>query len=115
MPHNVYMRVLYIIRDYDRMKAEQNEVIFATPERYMGAKRNGHGDPTANKAIKIANMSRETDAIERALAHIPEEYRDGIWRNIIHREIYPYCAHPNTWNEWKRRFCYFTAGFLGLV
>ena len=105
LPHNLYMRVLYIIRDYPRMISEQNAVIYTTPEKHKGTK-NQHGDPTANKATKLAMMSSETDAIDFALHDIPVEYRSAIWDNILYDIPYKVPANKNTFRYWRSKFCY---------
>jgi len=120
LPHNVYMRVLYIVRDYPRMKAEQNDIIHTAPaDEYNGSKKE-HGDPTANKAVKIAMMSRETDAVDYAMKKIPIEYRNAIWVNITHGKsaeqssaLIP--AHKNTFRLWRSRFCYYIAERLHYI
>ena len=114
LPHNVYMRVLYIIRDYPRMKSEQNDVIYTSPENYNGAK-NEHGDPTANKGVKISMMSKETDAIDVALKKIPKEYRNAIWDNILFDKPYMIPADMSTYRRWRSRFCYYIAERLNYI
>ena len=119
LPHNVYMRVLYIVRDYPRMKSVQNDVILLnsfslSPTEYTGAK-NEHGDPTANKGVKIAMMSKETDAVDSALQKIPREYRNAIWANILHDKPYKIPAHKDTFRRWRSRFCYFIAERLHYI
>ena len=102
------MRVLYIIRDYPRMISEQNAVIYTSPEKRNGAKR-GHGDPTANKATKLAMMSTATDAIDFAMQDIPAEYRSAIWDNILYDIPYKVPANKNTFRHWRSKFCYSVA------
>ena len=108
LPHNVYMGILYIIRDYPRMMSEQNAVIYATPEKHNGAK-SQHSDPTANKAIKLAMMSTRTDAIDFAMQDIPKEYRNAIWDNILYDIPYQIPGNRNTFRYWRSRFCYSVA------
>jgi len=126
LPHNVYMRVLYIVRDYPRMKAEQNDVIYTSPKlsenqyEHDGSKNRGvsggqHGDPTANKAVKIAMMSRETDAVDYAVQKLPEAYRAAIWENILHGKPYKIPADKDTFRRWRSRFCYYVAERLHYV
>ena len=114
LPHNVYMRVIYIVRDYDRMKQEQSALIHSTPAQ-QGGSRSGLGNPTENKAIILAQMSRETDAVDRALAEIPEEYRRGVFRSAAYRDPYPITANESTWRRWKYRFTYAIAQNLRLI
>ena len=114
LPHNVYMRVLYIIRDYQRMKAEQDAVMYTSPSGYSGPK-NEHGDPTANKAVKIAMMSAETDAVDSALRRIPGEYQKAIWDNIVSSKPYMIPASRNTFRHWRSKFCHMVAEKLHYI
>ena len=114
LPHDLYMRVLYIARGYPRMKSAQNDIIITSPDVYKGAKTE-HGDPTANKAVKITMMSRETDAVDYALGKIPQEYRNAIWANILHGKPYRIPAHRDTFRHWRSRFCYFIAERLHYI
>ena len=114
LPHNVYMRVLYIIRDYPRMKSEQNAVIYTSPAEYNGAK-NEHGDPTANKAVKIAMMSKETDAVDFAYHELPPEYQTAIWDNILFSTPYKIPGNKNTFRLWRSKFCHSIAGRLHYI
>lgn len=114
LPHNVYMRILYIIKDYDRMKCEQNDIILSSPGTYSGSK-GQHGDPTANKALKITLMSRETDAIEMALVLIPKEYRQAVWQNVAYGDKYPAHADYTTYSRWRQRFIYYVAVKLNVA
>lgn len=89
LPHNVYMQVLYLIRDYDRMKAEYNAVVDESPVPPDGAGgKSGPSDPTGNKAVKLESLGRKISAVETGLNAIPEEYRKAIYNNIVYRIPY---------------------------
>ncbi len=110
LPHNLYMRVLYVIRDYDRMKEEQRNLLHpASPEALILSARGKPGDPTASKAVKLAMMSRETEAIDGAMRKIPEEYRRGVWRNVVLACPFPLDADTSTYSRWRQRFIYHVA------
>ena len=87
------------------MMSEQNAVIIASPETHSGAK-SEHGDPTANKGIKLAMMSNETDAVDFAMQDIPAEYRSAIWENILYNVPYSVPANKNTFRYWRSKFCH---------
>ena len=88
LPRNVYMRTLYLIRDYDRLQP--------------GCR--GNSDTTADKAIQIADVSKECEAIEQAIICIPEEYRKGVVNNVMYQIRYPDTAHYMTWAKYRSRF-----------
>ena len=114
LPKNVYRQMVWLVRDYDRLKSEQEAIINQSPNTYVRDK-SKHGDPTAYKAIKIASMSKETDAIEAALAAVPPEYRSGIFNAIRYDARYPDYAHENTWRHWRKRFLYNVAWILNKI
>ena len=114
LPHELYMRVLYLVRDYARIKAARADILFGTPDR-GGPPVRGHGSPTENKALRLYALGNECDAVDKALASIPKEYRKGVWENIVHSAPYPYDADKETYGRWRRRFLYQVAQNLHLI
>ena len=53
LPHNLYMRVLYIVRDYDRIKA-----------------------------IQSTSASKEVSAVKKALSKLPADIGQAVMKNI---------------------------------
>ena len=51
-------------------------------------------------------IPREEKSIEQALQEIPEEYRQGVFDNIMYHTPYPLTAHYKTWQKWKQRLIY---------
>lgn len=102
LPHNLYMRMLYLVRDYERIKSERADILHSSPSP-DGIPHSGTGNPTENKGIKLAMLDNECDAVESALATIPEEYRKGIMDNICYGSPYPYTAHRNTYSYWRAK------------
>ncbi len=92
IPHNLYMAIIYHIRDYDRQKAEL--------EGYRQSSDKGR-NPTEKKGVKLAQMSRMISAIDHAIETVPEEYRSGIWEHIVNDKPYPDYAGAKTWRRWK--------------
>lgn len=89
LPHTLYMRVIYLIRDYDRMKAEYDSLIDESPLPPDGMPRGTEtSDPTGSKAIRLEELGRQISAVDAGLAIIPEEYRRNIWQNIVYRIPY---------------------------
>jgi hypothetical protein len=83
--------------------------------------------PTEERAIRIAELKRRIEEVDRALEIIPEEYRDGVLYHTLHygtrmisgvpgsvwgESIYDH-AHKNTWKKWKTRFILEYARIIG--
>ena len=116
LPKTLYRRVLAVIRDYDRQREEINDVLFGTADRDGIAVAGGMpGKPTENAAVRLAQYENDTEAVEQALVHIPEEYRKAVFDNIRYGERFPDTAHRSTWFRWKRKFVWCVAKKLKLV
>jgi len=119
LPHNLYMRVLYIIKDYDRLKGEYHAIL----DSGIGAGGVVGASPTSNEpprptedvAIRLALVSDELHAIEQALLEIPGEYRAGLMHNIVYGVSCPDFAHYNTWRNQRYKLCYKIAKRLKLA
>lgn len=108
LPHFLYKRMLYLVKDYERIRAERMEILHSTPE-HDGIPTSGKGNPTEAKGIKLAMLDRECSAIENALSNVPQEYRNGIMNHIIHDTPFPIDADYETYGRWQRRFIYYLA------
>lgn len=116
LPRTLYRRVLSVIRDYDRQKREINDILYGTAERDGIAVAGGKtGNPTENAAIRLAQYENDIEAVEQALAQLPEEYRKGVFNNIRLGERFPDEAHYVTWWRWKQRFVWCVAKNLNLL
>lgn len=102
LPHNLYMRMLYLVRDYERIKSQRADILHSSPA-HDGQPHTGLGNPTENKGIKLAMLDTECLAVEKAIENIPLEYRKGILDNICYGVSYPYTAHRNTYSYWRLR------------
>ena len=112
MPRSLYRRVLALIRDYDRMRVEVEELILASPNP-EGIKGGGPGDPTARAAERIERMQSDVRAIEQALKKIPPEYRKGVFNSVRYYRAFPVDADRTTYARHKQKFVYFVAENLG--
>lgn len=115
LPHNLYMRVLYHIRDYDRLKFERQEVLHSSPCLDGQPKGDSAASSTENKAIRLMKLEEDCAAVDQALTQIPQEYRLGVMNNICYRSPYPIDAGYATYARWRRRLIYLTAKNLKLV
>ena len=111
LPHNVYMQTLYLIRDYERLKDEYNQLLYASSMPCDGQPKGsgGVGRPAENKAVILSGISTKTDAVENALKQIPECYRKGVWNNVLYGWRYPIDADERTYRTYKQRFIYAVA------
>lgn len=116
LPKTLYRRVLSVIRDYERQKEEITNIIFSTSDRDGTVVSGGFpGKPTEDMAIRLDKYRKDTEAVEQGLITIPEEYRKGVFRNIVYRERFPDTAHYNTWLRWKQRYIWQVGKKLNLV
>lgn len=115
LPHNLYMRALYMIRDYDRIKADRQEIYYASAVGDGMPRGNAITSVTENKAVRLARLGEECDAVEKALNHIPPEYRKGVFDNICYGAAYPITADYSTYSRWRQRFIYWVAANLGQI
>ena len=105
MPQDIYMRTLWLIRGYDRLKARYDDLADLLGAAMDGQPRGGGvADTTALQAVERARLFEECQAIEQAYLCIPEEYRRGIWENVTKRVPYPDTAHYQTWAKHRREF-----------
>ena len=113
LDHELWMQTLWLIRRYDRLIEEYNlridEGMSPDPESLPAGKSNRTGDPTSLRAMKLAEISKQIMAIDKAKLTIPEEYMKGVWNNIITTSPYPRDADPRTYGTYKARFVYAVA------
>lgn len=112
LDQNLYMRMIYIVRDYHRMKELINDVAGGFPVSSSPASNGQYADPTLSRTIKIERISEECTAIEKALEQIPQEYRKAIFDNICFGNPYPLYADASTYSRWRGRFLYYIANKL---
>lgn len=110
-------RAIWLIRDYPNIKAAvEDHDGYGHGGRYDGAPRSTvPRSSVEDAAIKRAAISWQVEAVEWAFDQIPEEYRRGIWDNIVHRTPYPPYAHLNTWKAWKQKAIFLVAWKAGII
>lgn len=108
----LYFQTLWFIRRYDEFKAARAAAIGHTPER-DGISGGGVSDPTFDEARRLLVIDANIQAIECALAMIPNDYRAGVWASVQHRQRYPDTANRKTWQKWRQRFVFYVARFKG--
>lgn len=115
LPKPVYYQALYAVRDYDRLRAEYDEILHASPPPPDGLPHGSSGQPVMDKALRLNAISTKLTAIARALSGIPPEYRRGVLDNVRYGAPYPYTAGYATWSRWRRRFLFLVAKNLRLL
>lgn len=107
----IYQRTLALVRDYDGMRQDRINILHGTYSSLDGMpKGNNISDPTADRAAKIAVLSGDIDAIEKALNTIPPEYRNSVMTLIMTGKV-PFNAYASrrTIGRWKAKLLYFVA------
>ena len=113
LPPAVFRRAKYLVRDYPRIKAEYDRMLTATPDHDGAPGGSGPGDPTGALAVRLAALSDDIRAVERAMKKVPSEYRKDICRHIVEGRRYPDYAGRVTWGYWQQVFLYHVAIFRG--
>ena len=113
LPYTLYRRTLSLIRDYDRMAREHEDI---PTDKSAGSGGSGIGDPTGSAGTRSAEISRDLAAVDHALKLVPEEYRAGVWKSAAYSLPYPKDADRSTYSRQKRRFIFNVAvnkGWIG--
>lgn len=116
LPNAVYHTTIWIIRDYERMLGEANDILLESPSPSDGMPRGGRlVDEVNEKSDKRAKYLRKILAIEKAMKRIPDEYQKGVWENITKHKAYPKDASRSTYSRNKSKLIYHVAKNLELI
>lgn len=67
LPHDLYMQMLYLIRSYPELIKRREELLHSSPRPLDGQPRgSGTSDPTADKAVVLARIDEQIQAVEAA-------------------------------------------------
>ena len=94
------------IRDsYLDAKAEREAILESSPPPPDGQPGGGgRGDPTSDKAARLAELDRFVVGVDGALETVPQEYRKGVWHHVLYGKRWPHIAARSTWERQERRF-----------
>lgn len=107
LPKPLYRMTLAFIRDHQRKQEEYRTICDMSPPPADGLPRgSASGNPTERLGIRRMELSTAIDAVEAALLAIPEEYRKGVYQNIVSFKRYPDDANPRTYRRHKAKFVY---------
>ena len=98
LPRPVFNAVLWLIRDYERMAALLND-----PE----------GSELEPETLQA--MAQRERIIREETLNLPEEYRLGVYENIVHYRAYPGTADRRTFGRYKARLVWHVAQRLRMV
>lgn len=115
LPAAVYNKTIWQIRDYYRLKEARDDIIYQHGSDDGMPHGSGTGDPTFQKAEKLAKVTDIVKVIEDALEQIPQEYRKGVWDSVQFRSPYPMDADRRTYGRYKSLFVYAVARKLDYV
>lgn len=83
VPKTVHMRVKALLKDYQRMCSMKNDLLYGSMAPLDGMPRGvTSGNPTAQKAIKLAALSREITAIDQTCMLMRGEYSGKTYEDF---------------------------------
>lgn len=116
LPGTVWRQCIFLVRDYERLREEYEAAIQqGTPPPDGQPRAKAIKNQTEREGIVRAQMSIRLRAIENALYTVPEEYREGVWNNVVRGWRYPGDAHVQTYKRYKTRFITEVARNLFLI
>ena len=116
IPHTVYHKTQWLIRDYARLREEYANTGTLSAVDYDGMPHGSEAsDPTLRDALRRAEIAADLKAIDAGLRKLPEEYREGVLNSIVNHDRYPDTAHLNTWKRWRQRLVYWVAYEKGWI
>lgn len=108
LERSVYLRVLALVRDYDRMVRDYQAMLYEGGAAQDGQPR-AHipGDPVERKVERMEVLWQDIHAIESALMSVPPEYRKSVLHKVI-SDKWPVDVPvgKNLPGYWKKRFLY---------
>lgn len=116
LPGNIYMQTIYQIRDYYRLKEEAEAILDESKKPPDGQPK---GESTTSdperRVMRREHLIRVLDIIDDAKATLPEEYRQGVWNNVMYHDAFPPDADRATYGRYKSLFVYKIARELFLL
>lgn len=105
LPTSLYTQVVGVIRDYERLKTEYDRILNQSAAPPDGQPRGSNRiDTTSEKGLECAEISRKLKAVEQARYEVQEEYREGVWDNVVYGIRFPIDADRTTYYRHKKVF-----------
>lgn len=77
---SLHYRVWAILRDYERMRCVRANILYGSAAQADGTPRNpAIGNPTEKKALQLAAVSREVDAVDQTCMQLRGEYSGKVY------------------------------------
>lgn len=134
IPHNVYMQVVYILKDYRRTLRERDNILHGTSPKDGQSQGQASGDPTGNRAVRLAALSSRVAGIDSAIHDTNAAYSEHTRRGDVVGfdsleafEDYGYFCYvlydpdtgrepsTRTWKRFRAGFAYKVARNLNLI
>lgn len=115
LPTSLYRRMIWLVRDYDRLRDELDNILHESPSLDGQPRGTSVGNPTESKAIRREKLLMQTAAIEQGLRAIPSEYQRGVFNHIRYGEMFPDYGDRKTWFTYQSRFLVCVAERLGEI
>ncbi len=131
MPHDLFKQVIYIIKDYDRIKTQRLEILHSSPVSDGQPYQRNNSSPTENKGIKLAMLEERCEAVEQTINYMNGKYAITCTREpfdpleaFIKREMFDYfrskpgkdtAPSSKTWQRYRNEFAYHVANKLQLI
>ena len=102
VPKPVYFQCYWIIKDIDRLKRleaigsyakKSDELVFFVDDQEV----------IRNSEV-LTQAAWKLECIRKAIAKVPEEYRQGTIDCLVYNVPYADIAHENTWRKWRKVF-----------
>jgi len=115
LPENLYRQVLYLIKDYDRIKLLWEEELYTTPRNEFGPRGSSKSDPTFSKAARRIRLEEDLRAMDKAMSQIPDEYREHVINHARYGIRFPDWADRKTWFKYQSKYIFHVAENLKKV
>ena len=117
LPSNLYRRMLYLMRDYDRLRNVYQDILYETPspEEPTGIQRNRISDPVTAKVVRREKIWVYLEVIDQSSLEVPECYRGAVLAHLKYGEPFPCFADRKTWFSWQAKLLYSVAAWLGEI
>ena len=111
MPEERYKMALAYARQYPRLCRMRDDLLHGAPNKAdtASAPKGVKSDPTAQRGINLAKIDDALSVIDKALAKLPQEYRQAILDNVLFKlpswhVAGKYHIGEATVRRWRARF-----------
>ena len=106
--HDRYMELVYFCKQYKEKKDKLREITLLQGMKYSGMPSGGNiSSATENTALKIAELKKDVEIIEKIAAEVAPAFKDSLLLNVTQGITYTYFNLPcgkNYFYECRRIF-----------